>query len=123
MREEKKEELRGTDLHPSNRLFCLIKYLDNTSQLLTVTQTTRMLQRQLNDKIFMKFQYIQLFLPIKDYIDRNFFTIIFDYKTEKTTPLFKRAKKALLVEIDDVPEASKDYISPDKEYNYENWLL
>jgi len=62
-------------------------------------------------------------LPIKDYIDRNFFTIVFDLKSEEKSKLFQRARKALLVQIDDVPEAARDYIAPSKELNYEMYLL
>ena len=66
---------------------------------------------------------MQLFLPVKDYINRNSFHVTFDYEAVHTSELFIRAERALLVEIDDVPEASKDYISPAKEYNYEQYLM
>ena len=46
-----------------------------------------------------------------------------DMKSDEKTKLFQRARKALLVQIDDVPEAARDYISPDRELNYEMYLL
>ncbi len=49
---------------------------------------------------------------MKGYISRNSFHIIWDYKKEKVSKGYKRARKALLVEIDEVSEASIDYISP-----------
>ena len=56
-----------------------------------------MIQKQTNDKIWETIKYFQLFLPIKNYIDRNIFKLEFDYEQECRLEDFKRAGNALKV--------------------------